>query len=281
MFQPTEETREREALEPIQLERLRATIARIAAAQPRLPAPPRGIAAGDLASLDDLPRLPFLTKDQLRDAYPYGMACHGPEPVQPGPHVLRNDGRADRQSVHDVRSRAVARRHGALAGGGGRDGAGRTTGDGVLRPVHWRLRVSLRGRGARGDGDPGGSGTDSPSAPAPAGSPGDRPGGDRDVPPPHDRGGPAGRIRLQVDEAPRGRPGLGAVVGRAARPDRVGDGRADLRPHRDDGDGRARDGHRVRRPRRHPRVGRPLSARDRGTGDRPGPARTASGASWS
>jgi phenylacetate-CoA ligase len=29
----------------------------------------------------DVRRLPFLTKERLRDSYPYGMACAGPEPV--------------------------------------------------------------------------------------------------------------------------------------------------------------------------------------------------------
>ena len=82
MFQLTEETRRQEALEPIQLERLRGTIARIALHNPVYWRHLGGIAADDLASVGDLPRLPFLTKDQLREAYPYGMACHGPEPVQ-------------------------------------------------------------------------------------------------------------------------------------------------------------------------------------------------------
>jgi phenylacetate-CoA ligase len=32
-----------------------------------------GIAPGDIASIDDLPKLPFTSKDALRDQYPYGM----------------------------------------------------------------------------------------------------------------------------------------------------------------------------------------------------------------
>ena len=82
MFQPSEETRDREALEPLQLERLRRTVSRIAAHNPVYWRHLGGIAAGDLASVADLGRLPFLTKDQLRDAYPYGMACHGTEAVR-------------------------------------------------------------------------------------------------------------------------------------------------------------------------------------------------------
>jgi phenylacetate-CoA ligase len=32
-----------------------------------------GVAPGDIASIDDLPKLPFTSKDALRDQYPYGM----------------------------------------------------------------------------------------------------------------------------------------------------------------------------------------------------------------
>jgi phenylacetate-CoA ligase len=81
VFQSVEETREQGALEAIQLERLRATIARIADYNPAYRSHLGGVSAGDLTSLDDLRRLPFLTKEQLRDAYPYGMACNGGEPV--------------------------------------------------------------------------------------------------------------------------------------------------------------------------------------------------------
>ena len=54
MFQPSEETRDREALEPLQLERLRGTIARIALHNPVYWRHLGGVAAGDLASVDDL-----------------------------------------------------------------------------------------------------------------------------------------------------------------------------------------------------------------------------------
>lgn len=81
MFQPAEETRDRETLERLQLERLRTSIARIAAHNPRYHRHLGKIAPRDLVSLRDLPALPFLTKTQLRDAYPYGMACVGPDPV--------------------------------------------------------------------------------------------------------------------------------------------------------------------------------------------------------
>jgi len=81
VFQPSEERRDRPALAAVQLERLRGTVARINAYNPTYRRHLGGVAPGDLASLDDLRRLPFLTKEQLRDAYPYGMACHGPDPI--------------------------------------------------------------------------------------------------------------------------------------------------------------------------------------------------------
>ena len=81
MFQPTEETRGRAELETLQLERLRQTVARIAAHNEHYHRHLGKIAPRDLVTLGDLRTLPLLTKDHLRDAYPYGMACFGPEPV--------------------------------------------------------------------------------------------------------------------------------------------------------------------------------------------------------
>jgi len=81
MFQPAEEARDRESLERLQLERLRDTVARIAAHNPRYHRHLGKIAPRDIASLRDLQALPFLTKAHLRDGYPYGMACVGPDPV--------------------------------------------------------------------------------------------------------------------------------------------------------------------------------------------------------
>jgi phenylacetate-CoA ligase len=81
MFHPSEEARDRESLAALQLERLRGTLAHVAANNPAYHRHLGGVAPGDLVALEDLRRLPFLTKNQLRDAYPYGMACAGREPV--------------------------------------------------------------------------------------------------------------------------------------------------------------------------------------------------------
>src|SRR5438874_3439053 len=74
MFQPELESLDREALAPVQLERMRATLARCrsnAAWRRRL----GDVRPEDVKRVEDWARLPFLTKDDLRDAYPYGLAC--------------------------------------------------------------------------------------------------------------------------------------------------------------------------------------------------------------
>lgn len=69
------ETLPREALAAIQLKRLRATLERVYATVPfyqqRFKA--AGITPGDIHRLADLQRIPFTTKADLRDNYPYGM----------------------------------------------------------------------------------------------------------------------------------------------------------------------------------------------------------------
>jgi phenylacetate-CoA ligase len=76
IFQPDLETMPRERLEALTFERMRATLAR-ACANPRYARRLGGAAPGDLRRTDDWRRLPFLTKEELRDAYPYGLACAG------------------------------------------------------------------------------------------------------------------------------------------------------------------------------------------------------------
>jgi phenylacetate-CoA ligase len=65
----------RPALESVQLRRLRALVARLGERVPlyheRLNA--AGVTAADIHSLADLRRLPFTTKADFRDTYPYGM----------------------------------------------------------------------------------------------------------------------------------------------------------------------------------------------------------------
>jgi phenylacetate-CoA ligase len=70
------ETLPREQLARVQLDRLRDTVARVLRAQPS--GAELLVAAGisrseDMGSLDDLARLPFTTKDELRRHYPFGL----------------------------------------------------------------------------------------------------------------------------------------------------------------------------------------------------------------
>lgn len=76
MWEPALEALPREALDRLQLERMRGTLARVLGR----PAHARrlgGVAPGDLEDVSDWRRLPFLTKDELRDAYPFGLAGGG------------------------------------------------------------------------------------------------------------------------------------------------------------------------------------------------------------
>jgi phenylacetate-CoA ligase len=69
------ETMPREALEAIQLRRLRATLSKVYATVPfyRKRFEDAGIVPSDFRSLEDLRKIPFTTKQDLRDSYPFGM----------------------------------------------------------------------------------------------------------------------------------------------------------------------------------------------------------------
>lgn len=75
MYQPEFEAMERSRLEALQLERLRDTLERVYASVPlyKRKFDDAGVKPSDVRSLDDLRRLPFTVKDDLRAAYPYGM----------------------------------------------------------------------------------------------------------------------------------------------------------------------------------------------------------------
>lgn len=69
------ETMPREALEAIQLKRLQNVVERVyaAVAPYRKKMDDAGVKPSDIKTLDDLRRLPFTTKDDLRDNYPFRM----------------------------------------------------------------------------------------------------------------------------------------------------------------------------------------------------------------
>lgn len=74
-WEPENECMNREELEQLQLERLESTLNRVYMNVPfyRRKFDELKIDIDNLRSLDDLRRLPFTTKDDLRDNYPYGL----------------------------------------------------------------------------------------------------------------------------------------------------------------------------------------------------------------
>lgn len=74
-WQPESECMDREELAQLQLERLESTLNRVYLNVPfyRKKFDEIGFNPDDLRSLDDLRRLPFTTKNDLRDNYPYGL----------------------------------------------------------------------------------------------------------------------------------------------------------------------------------------------------------------
>lgn len=75
MWQSDCETMERDALERLQLRRLRENIAHIAEANPAYYEKLGKPRAEAFRALEDLRQLPLLAKKDLRDAYPFGLAC--------------------------------------------------------------------------------------------------------------------------------------------------------------------------------------------------------------
>jgi phenylacetate-CoA ligase len=75
MFNVEFETLPREALEAIQLRRLQSVIERVYATVPfyRKKFDEAGVVPSDIRDLADLARVPFTTKQDLRDNYPFGM----------------------------------------------------------------------------------------------------------------------------------------------------------------------------------------------------------------
>ncbi len=75
MIWSKEETLPREEIEALQLERLKETVARVYEKVPpyRKKMDDAGIKPEDIKSLADLAKLPFVTKQDMRDNYPFGL----------------------------------------------------------------------------------------------------------------------------------------------------------------------------------------------------------------
>ena len=75
MFQPELEQLPQPALQKLQLERLKETLRRIEATNPFYFNKIRGLRSDDVVSLEDICKFPLMTKDDLRDGYPYKYTC--------------------------------------------------------------------------------------------------------------------------------------------------------------------------------------------------------------
>ena len=83
MIWSKEETLSRKEIETIQLERLQETVSRVyETVEPyRRKMEEVGVKPGDIKSLKDLSKLPFVTKQDMRDNYPFGLfASFGERP---------------------------------------------------------------------------------------------------------------------------------------------------------------------------------------------------------
>ncbi len=81
MIWSKEETLSRTEIEQIQLKRLRETVARVYEKVPayRSKMDAAGVLPKDIQTLSDLSKLPFVTKQDLRDHYPFGLFAVGKE----------------------------------------------------------------------------------------------------------------------------------------------------------------------------------------------------------
>jgi phenylacetate-CoA ligase len=75
MFQPEFEQMEQSALQALQLERLKATLTKIEKTNPFYFEKLHRLTAADVGSLADICKFPLMTKDDLRDGYPYKYSC--------------------------------------------------------------------------------------------------------------------------------------------------------------------------------------------------------------
>ena len=74
-FNPEIETMSREDIEKLQLERLKKTVNHCMNSEfYKRKFEEMGITPEDIKTLDDVRKLPFTTKEDLRDNYPFGLA---------------------------------------------------------------------------------------------------------------------------------------------------------------------------------------------------------------
>ena len=92
-FQEDIETASREEIEQWQNEGLVSVVKRVYENVPyyRDLMDKAGVTPDDIKSIADLPKLPFITKDDLRDAYPYGLLAVPLKDCIRNPFHIRNN----------------------------------------------------------------------------------------------------------------------------------------------------------------------------------------------
>lgn len=119
------ETMPREALESIQLRRLQTTLERVNATVPFYQErfKEAGILPSDINSLEDLQKIPFTTKQDLRDNYPFGMFA---VPMDNVVRIHASSGTTGQPTVvgytaRDINTWSILMARSLVAGGASRD----------------------------------------------------------------------------------------------------------------------------------------------------------------
>ena len=97
-YQPEIECASREEILKLQNERLVKQVKHVYDNVPyyRNKMEEAGVSPEDIRSVEDLHKLPFITKDDLRDAYPYGLLA---VPLKDCVRIQSTSGTTDRKSV--------------------------------------------------------------------------------------------------------------------------------------------------------------------------------------
>ncbi len=124
-FQPELECIDREKLTELQNERLRSTVHRVYENVPfyRKKFDEMGIKPSDIKGIEDLSRLPFTYKDDLRDNYPFGLFAVGREELI---RIHASSGTTGKQTVvgytkHDIDVWANSAARAIVAAGGSKE----------------------------------------------------------------------------------------------------------------------------------------------------------------
>ena len=105
-----------------------------------------GLKPEDIRSIDDLTKLPFTTKQDLRDTYPFGLIAVPRDDLAPGSRLFGHHGQADRGGLHPERPGYLGLQRGTGHCGLRRHPRGLYPRLLWLRPVHRRPGAARRRR---------------------------------------------------------------------------------------------------------------------------------------